>query len=178
MILFILLSIICLAVGVPCLIKWLANGYGETGYGEGFGWCLFLFILFMLFAVGISIDCSITHKNNYNKLTMLESNRKIYENKYVAIGNEFKSELSKYPIHEKEVFNKITPEKISLYFVKYPELRSVESIILLSKELASLQSKIYDADLEYNNTVLTIKKYQENKWWYGFWLNTYDVKFK
>lgn len=119
---------------------------------------------------------SINHRNDHNKLSMLDSNRSIYERKYETIGSELRLELSKYPKFESEMFDKISPEKLDLYFVRYPNLRSVESISLLAKQLASLKSAIYDIDVAYNEVVLVMRKRQENQWWYG-WMNEYDVNF-
>lgn len=186
MIILFVVMLICTCGSLVCLKRYRRLliekkcKYGDTGSGFGCGlvWFIVSFIIAFIFFLAFSINNTIDHKNDYNNLRRIESNKKIFNNKYQAVGTELKSELNKYPLHEKDIFDKISPDKVNLYFVKYPELKSVESITLLAQQLASLQSRIYDTDLEYNNVVLIIKKRQENKWWYCFWLKTYDVNFK
>ena len=146
---------------------------GEGLVGLGFIWVALL--------VGgvIQVACdTVGQKNDYNSLSMLDSNRIIVEKKYDVIGAELRTELSKYQKHEDMIFDKITPGTMDIYLVKYPELRSVESITLLAQELAKLQAKIYDVDITYNRVVLKIKKRQENKFWYSIFTPRFEVAFR
>lgn len=143
-----------------------------------------LFVLVVLWVVLLAVgmiqamENSVEQKNDYNSLLMLNSNRAIVEQKYNAIGAELRTELSKYAEYENMIFDKITPDAVDIYLVKYPELKSVESITLLAKELANLQAKIYDVDISYNQIVLKIKKRQENKFWYSIFTPHFEVAFK
>lgn len=146
--------------------------------GEG-GWAVLLltFVVFVATTIQSAMD-PMEQKNDYNKLLMLNSNRLIIENKYEEIGTNLRSELSKYIEHEKAIFDKLTPETISFYFAKYPELKGVESVTMLARELAKLQSKIFDIDIKYNAVVLIIKKRQENKFVYSPFTPKFEVEFK
>lgn len=73
----------------------------------------------------------------------------VYKAKAEALTAEFTKLLAEtYPQHEKDIFNKITPEKVAVFMVKYPEIKANETIKELVAQINKLQSDIYDQDVQ------------------------------
>jgi len=134
-------------------------------------------IAFTLLALGTPITIS-QHKTDKIKLTKFISNRKVLEKKYESIGNQLRYELTKYAKYETGVIDKIKPENVEMYFVKYPELRNVETVTLLATSLAQLETDIYNVDLQYNATVAHILGRQASRVWLAsIYVPQFDVEF-
>lgn len=53
-----------------------------------------------------------------------------------------------YPKHEQDIYNKIAPENVDIYFVKYPELKASETITELVNQISILQTAYYNQKIE------------------------------
>ena len=105
-----------------------------------------LFLFFELLATFVS------YANQYDDATELikfDKMEKIYGEKAEKLTAEFAKYLGEaYPNLEKEVFKAISPNNINIYLVKYPELKSSQTILALTTSINELQSRVYDMQLK------------------------------
>ena len=153
------------------LDDWNIKNYGQLSVVVG--------LCFLVFGVGISgVYDIINHKFDYRTLEKLDNNSQLFKRRAESIGKILSIELTKYPEYEKEIFDKIKPSELMDFFaVRYPDLKSSETMIVLAKELAELQSRIYDIDLEYNGVVVKILNRQNNRLVYSPFIPMYDVEY-
>ncbi len=178
--LFDLLFLVVTVYFIYCLTRCIkAWGWGCTNNDTP---ASLLLLMCVIVSIGISVLtlCRETSAQirDVTSIEMVEENIQVYEKKYNAIGLELKTELSKYPEYEKEIFNSISPEKMSLYFVKYPELKSIQSVTILAKELMKLRSTIYDKEIEKNKHIRDIQYRNSNRVVYSVFMPRYKVNYK
>jgi len=165
------LFIMVLAYLFYCIIK-VIQAVGWWRREDPTGAVGLLLVIICILALYITTIC------DNQSITMVTENIKVFQKKYDAIGLELKTELSKYPEYEKDIFEKISPEAMSLYFVKYPELKSIESVTLLTTELVRLHSVIYDQQIERNRFIKDILYRNDNKLVYSVFMKRYDVNYE
>ena len=106
-----------------------------------------------------------SHLKQYETLEQLRNQEKIYENRANILVSEFSNYLAVvYPNHEKEIFEKISPNTIDIYLVKYPELRSSDTIVELVKQIRSLSDDIYRQQLRREEILRDMRYRQINPW--------------
>jgi len=75
--------------------------------------------------------------------------RKIYKKRADDLIAEFKLYLAEiYPKFEKEIFEKISPDKVDVYMMKFPELKTSATLIELVNRINSLKNDVYKQDIE------------------------------
>lgn len=107
----------------------------------------------------------------YNQIDALETIREyedkqeILTEKSEALIQEFEVYLTEqYPDHEKEIFDKISPDEVLLYFAKYPELRASETISKHVDEVKALRSAVYDQRENIAHAEKEIRVRKRNPW--------------
>ena len=92
----------------------------------------------------------------------------IYKEKQRVLISEFTIYLAdKYPDFEKEIFKLITDSKSDInVFLKYPELKSSETIMELVKQINNQSAETYNYKVELENEYAAIRFYNMNKWFY------------
>lgn len=134
-------------------------------------------MVFWFFSMVIFISSFVITGANYSKqLSDFEDLKKfdnleiIYEQKANELTKRFtKILLEIYPQHEKEIFNKISPEKVDIYLVKYPELKTSRTVILLTEQINGLQSDRYEQMIKKECVLKDIRFRLRNPWiWYWF----------
>ncbi len=90
-----------------------------------------------------------SHICNLEELNVIEDRIEVYENRLDRLENEVKSILvESYGQHEKELFDNMSPEGLSLFLVKYPELRASETFIDATNKLIGFNDKIYEQEIQ------------------------------
>jgi len=93
----------------------------------------------------------------------------IYKTKAEALTAEFAKHLADaYPKHEKDIFDKISPDKVSLYLAKYPELKASETLVALVGHINKLQSAVYDQQIKVEQALKDTRFRLRNPWYFGF----------
>ncbi len=140
-----------------------------TNYEEGAGVLVVIGIISVLIAfisTGIVYYDQLSDIEDVKKFQEVES---IYKKKADALSAEFAGYLAqKYPEHEKEIFNKIGPEKVQFYLVKYPEIRASETITKLVGHINKLQSDVYNQQVKRAEAKKNIRLRSRNPWIFGF----------
>ena len=94
-------------------------------------------IIFSMIEISSQLD-------NIEELQRYSDNEKIYRTKCEDLTKQFAIYLSdKYPKHEKDIFKSISPDKIYIYLVKYPEIKSNQTIMKLVEYISYYQEEIY-----------------------------------
>jgi hypothetical protein len=78
------------------------------------------------------------------EVAKIEQFENIYKNRAENLTKQFAHYLAElYPEQEKNIFEKISPKDLDVYLVKYPNLRSSETIVALVKQIRSLEDDYY-----------------------------------
>lgn len=89
------------------------------------------------------------HIKDIEKFNVIEDRISIYEDRLDKLNNEVRTILiDSYGNHEKDIFNNMSPEGLSLLLVKYPELRASETFIHATDELIGFNDAVYKRELE------------------------------
>ena len=129
-------------------------------------------IAFVIIAILILVASFIFQLVNYShqirdgeELIKIEKFEEIYQNKSDVLVDKFAYYLANvYPEHEKNIFESISPGTIDIYLVKYPELKSSETIMLLVSEIKILQNDYYNQQLERAEVVRTMSYRKKSPW--------------
>jgi len=170
MIFYFILSafIILLAIGGWIYYKKVGytKNYQDNFRGDGFS--LVMVVIYILITIGFTIAsliASATKTYREEDLLRVKTQEKILVEKAVILTAQFSNYLVEiYPDIEKSIFNKIAPENVHIYLVKYPELRSSETIRKLVDEISKLQDNVYDKKLLYAEIQRDINYYYKNPW--------------
>lgn len=97
----------------------------------------------------------------------------IYQAKAKVLTAEFVKHLAEtYPEHEKDIYSKISPDKVYLYFAKYPELRTSDTLMVLVDRINQLQSDVYDQQIKVEQALKNTRFRLRNPWFYSFMIPT------
>jgi hypothetical protein len=127
--------------------------------------------LYVVTAVGAVIEIIATGVNYYGQIESIErikecgERQDIQKKKAVILTAEFTKYLSKeYMEHEKGIFADLTPDKVSVYAAQYPEIKASETLTELVKKINSLQTAIYDEDLNVVRIQRQMRVRSRNLW--------------
>ena len=120
------------------------NGGEKTDHAAG----SFAFTVTALFLVTVGLLIStaawhaqIDHIEDIKKFAKIEA---IYQAKADSLTAEFAKHLAEaYPKHERDIYEKISPEQAAIYFAKYPELKASDTLMKLVENINELQSAVY-----------------------------------
>jgi len=92
------------------------------------------------------------HVDDIETIDKCQADRVVYEEKADKLIKQFELYLGKsYPKHEKALFDQMTPEQVVAYALKYPEIRSSETMSKLCDEINHLTTQIYNCDISINH---------------------------
>lgn len=135
------------------------------------GWCIFASVLASLFLIS-QLALYFVAKN-------VESNLKVVDNKIAIAQNQVNSviaqltiEVDKYLGHESKTLGNMTPEKVTLLLIQYPQLKGNETIQKLMSSIEALNKRVYDFKFEKEDMKSTL--YFMNNTSYVFYHSSYD----
>ena len=173
--LFVVISSILVALGA----FWLKRNSG----GDGDGWycvaCLTFVVslIFLICSVGSTMSQIADQTRDITTLKMYDANAAIYKQKADALTQQFAHYLADvYPEHEKNIFKSISPEKVSIYVVKYPDLQASKTIITLVDQIEKLNSDFYDQQLLKQKVLMEIRYRTQNPWSFNSFVPEYKEK--
>ena len=141
----------------------------ETCYNEGAMFCYIITIIIVGVAIIITMFGFSSQKSDNEKLIMLSNKGAIYREKAEILTKEFAGYLAEaYPKYEKNIFEKISPDKIDFYLVKYPELQASQTILELVQQIAQLRGDFYEQSL-LKEDVLKSMRYRPKNPWLLYW---------
>ena len=112
--------------------------------------------------------------NDFHDLKKIDKLEVLYQEKAQTLTTQFASYLAEaYPDHEKAIFDKISPEKIDLYLVKYPDLRSSETITALVGQISKLQAEYYQQKVDRINMLRDVNYRPKSPWIMNFFIPRY-----
>ena len=119
---------------------------------------------------GVAWSDQISDFENIKKFQKVEV---IYRAKAEALTAEFAKHLADaYPNHEKNIYDKISPDKVSLYLAKYPELKASETLVALVGHINKLQSAVYDQQIKVEQALKDTRFRLRNPWFFRFMIPT------
>jgi uncharacterized membrane protein len=142
---------------------------------DGDGWCGFG--IFMTILAALALVVSVFHtlvtysaqKYDNEDLIRIQQQTDIYQKRADVLTKQFAHYLADvYPQHEKGIFDKIKPGEVDIYLVKYPELKSSETITQLIKEIRSLQDDYYSQQLERAQILRNMRYRTKSPWVFQF----------
>ncbi len=134
-------------------------------------------IIICLILIELIITPIEIYKQRKDYMSVLEYNQRetIYEKKAKALTKEFASYLATtYPEYEKNIYNSIKPNKIDIYLVKYPELKTADTIMALVTEISKLQADKYEQQLLKTKYVRRMKFRSINPWLLSWFIPTFE----
>ena len=165
--LFLIAAGFLVVLSVICFILYRKNPRSDWDDG-GIASLIIAIIIFCLglLSSGIGWAVQVDDIENIKKYQQVEV---IYQKKANALTTEFAKHLADaYPKHEREIFEKISPDKVSWYFSKYPELRASETLLALVKEINKLQSDVYNQQITVEQVRQNIRFRLRNPWYFTF----------
>lgn len=145
----------------------------ETDYDAGGVALIVVAMLVILGAFvgsGVEWALQISDFENIKKFQQIEA---IYQAKAEVLTAEFVKHLAEtYPEHEKDIYDKISPDKVYLYFVKYPELRASETLVALVDRINKLQSDVYEQQINVAELLKNTRFRPRNPWIFSFMVPT------
>ena len=106
-------------------------------------------VIFILIALSCQAGFWLGEAEDIERIVMTLQDKEIYKKQADELLAEFSILLAeKYPNFEKEIFENMKPEKVTAYMIKYPELKSSQTICKLVDLINSKKEKIYDCDLK------------------------------
>ena len=168
---FIVLAVCCMMISGICFFRYnvLKKRGRETDYDGG--GIAFIFIaliigIFGIIASGAGWLEQIDDSENIQKFSKVEA---IYRTKAEALTAEFAKYLAEtYPKHERDIYGKISPDKVALYAVKYPELKASETLMALVAQINKLQSDVYTQQINAEEARKRMRVRLRNPWLCSF----------
>lgn len=163
-------------LGGVCFLRYktLLGKGSKTEYDSGAAVFTSIGCIFLLISIITTMVNYSDQIRDVEELKKLNKYEQIYSLKSEVLAEKFANYLSEiYPQHEKDIYNKITPQEIDLYLVKYPELKASETIILLIEQIRTLQDDYYTQVLKKAEVIKTMLFRQKNPWIYYFLIPKY-----
>ena len=83
----------------------------------------------------------------FEEIKELNKDMGSYERESEHLIQEFKLYLADiYPQHEKMIFENIKPENVTAYMIKYPDIKTNETLVKLCNEIKSFVSRTYGCE--------------------------------
>lgn len=162
--LLLILALISLIFSAICFwrYRWHLKRDNTTDYNVGMK--IFIIIAIIIFGISYIVTgiAYVMQVSDFEDIKKFQKVEKIYQVKAKKLTAEFAKYLAQmYPEHEKNIYEKIIPDKVDLYLIKYPELRTSETLLTLVAESNKLQCAIYDQQIAveefFKNTRLRLR---------------------
>ena len=154
------LAVLCFARGQMIKAEYPANRWNDAGVD-------LLIVVVIVFLMGFIVSGAgwVNQVSDLEDIKKFQKIETIYQAKAKVLTAEFAKHLAKtYPEYEKDIYDKISPDKVDLYFVAYPELRASEALVALVDRINKLQSDIYDQRIKAEQMFKNIRFRLRNPW--------------
>lgn len=171
------LALIMSIFGGLCLLRYKNLKANDINNGWDFAGSLFigLGLIVLMISVLMTMFAYSFQISNVEELKKLDKYEQIYLSKSEVLTKKFERYLLEiYPQHEKDIYNKIKPQDIDIYLVKYPELMASETIKLLVDQVKTLQNDYYAQSLLKADVVKRMIYNTKNPWIYYFLIPEYN----
>ncbi len=173
--LFLYGALIPLAFSAICFgwYLWHQKRGKNTDYNDG--GTTFIVIAIIVGAIGFVITGTeyVSQASDFENIKKYQRIEKIYQAKAKTLTGEFVKYLAQaYPEHEKNIYDNISPEKVDLYFVKYPEIRASETLTTLVAQINKLQTDIYNQQIAVEQALKNTRLRLRNPWLFTSMLPT------
>lgn len=111
--------------------------------GTAEGWFWFWAATGTLLGLVSLLVVFLTNAWNVEAITELGQREALYRERAEQLCEEFRTELLKYSSIELEIFKRISPSNLSLYAVRYPEIRSSEVLRDLANKVGWYWGEVY-----------------------------------
>ena len=106
--------------------------------------CGVFFGIFIIIITIANFATDSSQLSDFEKLRTIDKQIELYQEKTEELTCTFTTLLAEqYPNHEKGIFKTISPEKIDLYFVKYPEIKSAQTFVDLANKIKEMNDELY-----------------------------------
>ncbi|MDP3726121.1 MAG: hypothetical protein Q8R36_02900 [bacterium] len=158
------LSVFCFARYHAIKVKKPNNDWDGGGVFFSFVAAVIVLVGFIVSGAGWSFQV-----NDFEDVKKFKKVEAIYRVKAEALTTEFARHLATaYPEHEKDIYNKISPDKVGWYFAKYPELRASETLVTLVGHINKLQSDVYNQQIAVEEALKETRFRLRNPWLFTF----------
>lgn len=121
-------------------------------------------VILFLICLCLNLSAYYDQIDNIESLQQIDQEIVILEKRSETLLPEFRRYLVElYPEYEKNVYDKISPENISIYLVKYPELKTIEGVKLLVEKINQIKDSIYQKEIEKTKVEKDIRVRGRNK---------------
>jgi len=159
------------ALAVLCFVRYnVLYARGEkSGYDAGGSVLIAIAILVSMIGFLVSGAGWAKQISDFEDIKKYKNIEVIYKNKAEALTAEFAKHLAEsYPEHEKNIYEKISPDKVYLYFAKYPELKASETLVALVERINKLQTDVYDQQINVEFMLKNTRYRLRNPWLFTF----------
>jgi hypothetical protein len=134
-----------------------------------FGMSCFLLALSFVWLIASSANCLKSYSDQVYRFEKLHSklnNLKRFKGKQLELITEFKFYLGeKFPELEKELHQNISKNSSDISIIlNYPEIKSSELLVKLTKEIGESIKNVYDIERGIENDCADIRYYRNGKW--------------
>lgn len=173
---FLILIAVMFFIGGICLYnkgKKIMNNRDSNGeIAKGFGIAIFAIGAIIAFSsMVITFGYISVQKSDFERIIAIEKIEEIYEEKSDVLSQRFATYLlTNYQEYEAGIFQNIKPEDIKIYMVKYPELRTSETILALVEKINQLETDKYNQQIRKENILANVRFRTKNPWIFSSWV--------
>lgn len=132
---------------------------------------LIIFLVIALASIFATADYYVNQRKDFEELKKVENVEIIYKKKAVVLTESFTAHLAgTYPDFEKGIFEEIKPNNVSVYLVKYPELKSSQTLMLLVEKINKLQDDRYDQQINKEKILKRLRFRTKNIWFWTYFI--------
>lgn len=174
--LFLFFIVFCIIAGGLCFLRYrhlLQKRSKQTDYNIGSIAFIIIAIILAVASIATSGVAWQEQINDFENIKKFEKVGAIYHVKAEALTIEFSKHLAEeYPKHERDIYEKISPDQVGVYLVKYPELKTSETLMALVEQINKLQSDVYDQQVKSEEALQRTRVRLRNPWALRFMIPT------
>lgn len=145
-----------------------------TDWATGMAVSMIFGLIILTLSIFVTMVSYAFQIQDFEELKKLDKYEQIYLSKSEVLTKRFEKYLLEiYPQHEKDIYNKIKPQDVDIYLVRYPELRASETIKLLVEQIRTLQNDYYAQGLLKASIVKLMVFRTKDPWLYHFLIPEY-----
>lgn len=182
---FWIIAIACFVVlaVLSFLMELLNNKMGvKRDTSELSGWvsfcifCVCVAIFFFVIGLGKGMLAHTWQIDDSEDVVKIERFETIYKKRAELLTRKFAYYLAEiYPNLEKNIFEKISSKDVDIYLVKYPNLRSSETITKLVEQILSLEDDYYNQKLKKAEILKDLRYRLRSPWNYQWMMPNVDI---
>lgn len=140
------------------------NDY-SGGFMMGIATMLIIAIIPISLSVLVTLISYSSQISDIENIVKFERIEEIYEARADVLTQQFATYLADlYPEYERGIFESISPERVDIYLVKYPDLKASETILELVAQIRSMQDDRYAQQVLRENTLKNMRYRTRNPW--------------